>query len=208
MSRATTTTPTDSRWNHNIHYHPLVLDALPAGCGRVLDVGCGEGVLTRELSRRAEQVVGIDLDEPSLARAREQAAGDNVDYVLGDFLTWGKGEAPFDAVVSVAAVHHMGTAAALTHMAELLRPGGRLAVVGLARSSFPRDLPWDVAGAVATRLHKLTKRYWETTAPKLWPPPETYAESRRLAADSLPGSRFSRHVLWRYSITWTKPTDA
>jgi len=102
----------------------------------------------------------------------------------------------------------MGTAAALTHMAELLRPGGRLAVVGLARSSFPRDLPWDVAGAVATRLHKLTKRYWETTAPKLWPPPETYAESRRLAADSLPGSRFSRHVLWRYSITWTKPTDA
>ena len=33
----------DQRWNHNIHYHRLILQAVPPGCQRVLDVGCGEG---------------------------------------------------------------------------------------------------------------------------------------------------------------------
>jgi 2-polyprenyl-3-methyl-5-hydroxy-6-metoxy-1,4-benzoquinol methylase len=37
--------PIQDRWNHNIHYHPVVLDALPPDCERVLDVGCGEGLL-------------------------------------------------------------------------------------------------------------------------------------------------------------------
>jgi 2-polyprenyl-3-methyl-5-hydroxy-6-metoxy-1,4-benzoquinol methylase len=48
------------RWNHNIHYYPLVLAAVPAGCRRALDVGCGEGQLTRELAVRVPEVVGID----------------------------------------------------------------------------------------------------------------------------------------------------
>jgi hypothetical protein len=30
------------RWNHNLHYHRVILDAVPAGCRRSLDVGCGE----------------------------------------------------------------------------------------------------------------------------------------------------------------------
>jgi 2-polyprenyl-3-methyl-5-hydroxy-6-metoxy-1,4-benzoquinol methylase len=198
------------RWNHNIHYHPVVLDALPPepDCRRVLDAGCGEGALTLELSRRAKQVVGIDLDGPSLELARQHAAAagvENVDWVLGDFVYWGADEEPFDAVVSVAAVHHMGTAPALTRMAQLLRPGGRLAVVGIARSASPADLPWDLAGMVATRVRRLGKTFWETSAPKLWPPPETYAECRRVATTVLPGARFRRHALWRYTVTWTKP---
>jgi hypothetical protein len=29
-------------WNHNVHYQPVILDAVPENCGRALDVGCGE----------------------------------------------------------------------------------------------------------------------------------------------------------------------
>ncbi|GAA0991221.1 hypothetical protein GCM10009555_078180 [Acrocarpospora macrocephala] len=41
------------RWNHNIHYHPRILRAIPEGAQRALDVGCGEGMLARELDRAA-----------------------------------------------------------------------------------------------------------------------------------------------------------
>lgn len=43
--------------------------------------------------------------------------------------------ASFDFIASVASLHHMDVAAALVRMRSLLRPGGRLVVIGLARSS-------------------------------------------------------------------------
>ena len=36
-------------WSHDLHYHQVILDAIPPGCGRALDVGCGTGALTRRL---------------------------------------------------------------------------------------------------------------------------------------------------------------
>ncbi|WP_205315539.1 hypothetical protein [Nonomuraea lactucae] len=41
----------------------------------------------------------------------------------------------------------------------------------------------------------------------LWPPPVTYPQMRALAAEILPGSRYRRHLMWRYSVTWRKPRD-
>ncbi|MFF0245142.1 class I SAM-dependent methyltransferase [Streptosporangium sandarakinum] len=196
-----------SRWNHNIHYHPVILTALPGGCGRVLDVGCGEGVLSRELRRVAAHVTAIDLDEPSIDLARRRDDGSGVEYVLGDFRTHPFEPASFDAVVSVATLHHMDAVPALRRMSDLLRPGGTLVVVGLARSRLPADLPWELAAAVGTRLYKLRRTYWEHSAPMIWPPPETYAGMRRIARETLPGARYRRHLLWRYSIVWRKPPE-
>lgn len=195
----------DARWNHNIHYHRVVLDALPAPCDRVLDVGCGEGMLTLDLADRAGQVVGLDTDAPTLELARRDASAANIEYRLGDLLTADLEPGSFDAVVSIAVLHHLDAVPALERMRELVRPGGVVVVVGLARSR-RRDLPYDAAGAVGTRVHKLTKTYWEISAPVVWPPPQTYAEVRRDAHAVLPGAAYRRHILWRYSLTWTKPT--
>ena len=196
----------DERWNHNIHYHSLVLRASPQGCQHLLDVGCGEGILAHALRDTAGHITAIDLDIQTIERARRTAAADNIDYVIGDFLTNPFKPASFDAVVSVAALHHMGTAAALERIRDMLRPGGTLAVVGLARSRYPRDLAFDAAGAIGTTVHQLTKGYWETSAPKVWPPPETFGETRRIATRTLPGARYRRRLLWRYSLVWTKPS--
>jgi 2-polyprenyl-3-methyl-5-hydroxy-6-metoxy-1,4-benzoquinol methylase len=193
------------RWNHNIHYHGVLLAALPRPCEHALDLGCGEGMLTRELARVARRVTGIDCDAPTLALAARDAAADNVEYVLGDFLTHPFEAGSFDAVVSVALLHHVDAARGLERMRDLVRPGGTLALVGLARSRTPADFAVDLAGAVATRAHKLTKTYWEHSAPKLWPPPESYAGMRRIAERVLPGVRYRRHLLWRYSLVWAKP---
>ncbi|GAB4583628.1 class I SAM-dependent methyltransferase [Nocardia sp. IFM 10818] len=197
--------PDGERWNGNIHYHRLLMDAVPAR-GDVLDVGCGEGMLARRLHARGARVTGIDLDEPGIEQARKQSPGGEIEYVCGDFLSYPFQPESFDGIVSVATLHHMAAAAGLKRMRELLRPGGTLAVVGLARDVLPRDLPWVLAGTAAFTWHRLTKTKWEHPSPIVWPPPVTYREMSAIARDLLPGARFRRHVMWRYSLTWTKPS--
>ena len=195
----------EGRWNHNIHYGLKLLRVVPASASVALDVGCGEGWLVRELSHVVDHVIGVDPDEESVAKARSYGPRDGVDYIVGDFLTYPFERASFDLIASVAALHHMDEEAALRRMAELLRPSGTLVVVGLGRSRLPADLAWEFAGAVTTRAHKLTKSYWETPAPKVWPPPHSYDELRRMSGFVLPGRRFQRRAMWRYVIKWTKP---
>jgi len=165
-------------------------------------------MLARELRRVVGHVSAIDRDPASIDRARAQdSAVDAVEYVVGDFLTYPLPAESFDLVVSVAALHHMDTTAGLTRMRVLLRPGGALVVVGLARSRFPRDTLFEIAAVLGNAVHRMTKGYWEQTAPTVWPPPLTYAQMRRVADRVLPGVRFRRHLLWRYSLTWTKPRE-
>ena len=193
-------------WNHNIHYHPVVLAAIAHDAEDALDVGCGEGLLTRQVRQRVRHVVGIDRHEPSLAVARAQSQND-ITYVLGDFITYPFEHESFDFVASVASLHHMDIRQALERMSTLLRPSGTLAVIGLARSR-PTDLPFDVAGHVVNRTLKRSRMEWEDSAPRVWPAPLTYGHCRRMAASVLPGATFRRRLLWRYSLVWTKPGDA
>lgn len=190
-------------WNHNLHYHPVLVEALPERRERALDIGCGEGMLARRLRRSFDHVSAIDADEAIIEIARRHDS--DIDYLVGDFLTFPFEPASFDFVTCVAALHHMNAGLALPRMAELLRPGGALAVLGLARSRYPVDLPRDAAAAIVSRIHRLLEEHWESHAPTVWPPPYTYAEIRSLADELLPRARFRRHLLWRYSITWDKP---
>jgi SAM-dependent methyltransferase len=182
----------ENRWNHNLHYHPLILGAVPEGCQQALDVGCGEGTLARELRRIVPDVSAIDPDRPSILLARQQDDGAGIAYLVGDFLTYPFEPASFDLIASVAALHHMDACAAFTRMRDLLRPGGRLAIIGLARSRYAADLPRDLAAGVAHRLHKATKGCWEISAPTVWPPPKSYAVVRHLVAEALPEARLRR----------------
>jgi ubiquinone/menaquinone biosynthesis C-methylase UbiE len=196
----------DRRWNHNTCYYPLILVAVPAGCQRVLDVGCGEGMLARQLARRVPHVVGIDQDAASIELARWQDLDGRVGFVRGDFLTRPFQPASFSMITCVAALHHMDPAAALAEMSQLLVPGGILVVVGVARSRLP-DLPWEAAAVLANFGYRMANGYWEQPSPAMWPPPHSYREIRVLAGQTLPGVRYRRHLLWRYSLVWVKPVS-
>lgn len=198
------------RWNTNIHYHGVAVRALGPQVERVLDVGCGEGMLCRRLRRTAADVVGIDTHGESIELARAQSSGvTGLTYLEADFLRHAFAPGSFDGVVSVATLHHMDPVAALTRMAHLLRPGGTLAVIGLARSELPADIPAELVAVTAGCYHRLRQRKhrWEHPSPIVWPPPHTYREIRAVAGSVLPGVRYRRHAQWRYSLIWRKPGE-
>jgi SAM-dependent methyltransferase len=183
----------------------VILAAVPDGARRSLDVRCGVGMLARDLRRVVAHVTAIDRDAASIDVARREGDGAGIDYVVGDFMTHPSAPGSFDHIASIAALHHMDAGVALARMGELLAPGGTLAVVGLARPRYPADLPFAAAGAIGHRILRLRKGFWDDSAPRLWPPPDTFGETRRLARRVLPGVRFRRLLLWRYSLVWTKP---
>jgi ubiquinone/menaquinone biosynthesis C-methylase UbiE len=99
---------------------------------RVLEVGCGTGVLTRTLARRPDvgSVVGVDPAPFLLDKARELAADlGNVTFEEADGRALPFPEAAFDAVVFDSTLSHVsGPERALAEAFRVLRPDGWLAV--------------------------------------------------------------------------------
>ena len=200
-----TTVAAAALWNANIHYHSLVLDAIPEGAKRVLDVGCGDGMLSAHVAQAGRaHVVGLDLDAGVLDRARARHAGARVEWMHGDIFSVPFERGSFDAVVSVAALHHMDAPRALTRFAELVAPRGVLAIVGLAACDW-WDLPYEAVALGARSALGFVRGHWEHSAPIAWPPPVTYSEMKRMSSAILPGVRYSRLLLGRYSLIWRKP---
>ena len=103
---------------------------------RVLDVGCGCGQATLQLAERVGatgSVLGSDISEPMLARARERAgeAGlENVEFRQGDAQTEPFPESHFDLIFSRYGVMFFADSeAAFANLRVALRPGGRLVFV-------------------------------------------------------------------------------
>ena len=112
--------------------NPARLDYIEARAGlagrRVLDVGCGGGLLAEGMARRGARVTGIDLAPESLQIARLHAleAGIEVDYrqVAAEALA-GTDPGGFDLVTCLEMLEHVPDPSAIvTALARLARPGG------------------------------------------------------------------------------------
>jgi SAM-dependent methyltransferase len=94
---------------------------------RVLDVGCGAGQTSIEAARAGGRVLGVDVSQRMLERARQRAGG-SVEFVLADAQTHPFERASFDVVVSRCGLMFFADPdAAFRNIAGALRPGGRLA---------------------------------------------------------------------------------
>jgi hypothetical protein len=98
----------------------------------------------------------------------------------------------------------MDFAAALAAMARALRPGGRLAVVGLAANGSVGDYLADAAGIPANLVYRAVRGKGDPGAP-VKDPEMTWADVRATARRLLPGVRYRHHLMWRYSLLWSKP---
>ena len=129
-----------------------VADAAGIGRGdRVLDVGCGTGVLAREALGRAGQegqVVGVDLNEGMLAVAARVEP--TIDWRLGDAASLPFEDVRFDVVVSqFALMYFPDRVASLREMWRTLAPGGRLAVAAWASIDHARG--YEILVEIAVR---------------------------------------------------------
>ncbi|MGW7379505.1 class I SAM-dependent methyltransferase [Streptomyces sp. NPDC054794] len=202
----------DPYWNHNVHYHPVVLAAVPDGCRTALDVGCGDGLLARKLAARAETVTGVDRSVEMIRLARETASG-NATFLEADYLGEAalKGgtalkEGGYDFVSAVAVVHHTRFEDAVARLTALLAPGGRLVIVGLARDRTVLDLMISVCALLPNRLRGLLRGGEGGPADvPVEDPAMPWGEVRRAALRLLPGCRYRRRLLWRYTVVWDKP---
>lgn len=201
-------------WDHSTHYHPFLLAHLPDICQRSVEIGCGTGSFARLLARRSGAVLGIDLSPEMVRIARERSAGlPNIEYLADDVLTHPIPPESCDCIVSIATLHHLPMEEMLEKMKRSLRIGGVLMVLDLYEPEGLGDLlrsaaavPVNIVLLLARngRLRRTpeARRAWEEHARH-----DSYltlSDVRGIASRVLPGAIIRRHLLWRYSIVWTR----
>lgn len=146
-----------------------VADRVALRGAKVLDVGCGGGLLSEALARAGADVTAIDLaaDLIKVAKLHGLESGVKVDYRVQPVETLAA-EQPgaFDAVTCMEMLEHVpDPGAILSACASLLKPGGRLFVSTLNRT--PAAFALAIVGAeyVARLLPKGTHQYRDFIKP-------------------------------------------
>ena len=116
---------------------------------RILDIGCGGGLVCEPMARLGARVVGVDAAEANVKTAMVHAEeqGLEIDYRHGAAeLLLEKGEEPFDAVLNLEVVEHVANPDRfLRDSAALVKPGGMMAVATINRT--PKAFALAIVGA-------------------------------------------------------------
>jgi len=195
-------------------YRNYLLRHLPHHSENVLEIGCGTGEFTRLIASHAQKVVAIDLSPEMIRLANSQSANyQNIEYVLGDVMSYPLPAERYDCIVSLATLHHLPLEQALIKMKAALKPDGVLIIQDLvaAKGLVERGrsgLAYPVSSA---------RRFWKTR--RIRAPREireawaehgkgevylTLDEVREMCRQFLPGALIRHHLLWRYTVLWSK----
>jgi SAM-dependent methyltransferase len=201
-------------WNHNNHYHSFLLKQLPSHYENVLEIGCGTGLFSRLLAKRADSIIAIDLSSKMIEIAKQRSRQyPNIDFQVADILKWEFPIEKFDAIVSIATVHHLPLENLLPHLKVALKPGGKLIILDLVEYESLQDRLSDLLAvpvnwifqtfknrhikpspeaAAAMREHLRTDKYL------------TISQARRIYTKFLKGVQVRKHLFWRYSAVWER----
>ena len=127
--------------------------------GRVLDVGCGGGLLAESLARAQAQVLGIDLAPAMVetARLHALASGLQIDYRVDSAeMLVGSHAGRFDVLTCMEMLEHVpDPAATIAVFARLVRPGGDVFISTINRNL--KSFALAIVGAALTRQARPAK---------------------------------------------------
>ena len=159
----------------------------------VLDVGCGTGIAARQFQTAGCQVLGVDPD----ARMADLAQRAGVGAEVATFEEWESAGRVFDVVIAAQAWHWVDPVAGAAKAAQVLRPGGRLAVFWNA-FQFPPGLGEAFAAAYRRALPD------SPLARRTMPSSDAYAIMCAKAADGIgQAGGFGDAEQWRFD--WDRP---
>ncbi|MEU5402915.1 class I SAM-dependent methyltransferase [Streptomyces sp. NPDC005963] len=165
-----------------------IVAALPES-PRVLDVGCGTGIVSRQFQEAGCVMLGVDLD----ARMADQARRHGLRVEVAAFESWDSAGREFDALVSGQTWHWVDPVAGATKAARTLRPGGLLAVF------------WNVAQPPPELTRRFAEVYQrvapDSLAARFWarPAEDAYAKVCNAASDGLRrANAFGPAQRWRF----------
>jgi SAM-dependent methyltransferase len=205
-------TDVGGEWNRDAAYHPWIVTAAAEHAGDVLDVGCGDGLLVQRLAEVSRSVVGIDRDPVAIAQARKRLRmTPNTDAAVSEFGSeWGLTPESYDVITMVSVLHELPLVPTLERVAELLKPGGTLLVVGQTApvSVVDQALEWaSVPYASAVEAFYTWRGIYRPEFVSARPVTPTYSlvDVTDAAAELLPGAEVRRGLLGRYRLRWAKP---
>jgi 2-polyprenyl-6-hydroxyphenyl methylase/3-demethylubiquinone-9 3-methyltransferase len=167
---------------------------------RILDIGCGGGLLSEPMARLGATVVGADAAERNIpvARLHAEQSGLTIDYRHTSAEALAAAGERFDVVLNMEVVEHVADPLAyLTACQELLKPGGLMVCSTLNRN--PKSFMMAIVGAeyVMRWLPKGTHE-WS----KFITPDELYTLIRQAGLDPVDKKGFVFNpVTWSWSIS-------
>ena len=134
----------------------------------ILDVGCGEGVLTRDWAERLgeRRIVGIDLDDPKLRAEWANRTRENLEFRVEEATSLSFAEDEFDMATAIEVLEHVPEPEAT--VAEMARVARRWVLVSVPREPLWRGLNmargayWGALGNTPGHVNHWSKRSFAT----------------------------------------------
>ncbi|HEY2961179.1 MAG TPA: methyltransferase domain-containing protein [Pyrinomonadaceae bacterium] len=193
---------------NNYHFHvrrDRVLALLPEKLGRVLDLGCGPGVMTEVVLERGGVFDGVDLSPEMISEAKEKFGHlPNVNFATGNIEAIDAADNSYDQLICMAVTEYLQTPdRALSEIARVLKPGGIAIITTPKRWTISRVI---VAATKPVRV--LAKLFGAATAdhlPRLRLQPQELDDAARRAGLIADGGSQYHYTPFAYPLTRVAP---
>ncbi|MGW9299470.1 UDP-N-acetyl-tunicamine-uracil synthase TunM [Streptomyces cyaneofuscatus] len=204
-------------FNHNDHYHDLLLRELPESCRRALEVGCGTGRFAQKLALRGIEVDAIDVDDHVVTAAREENSTldlpRQIRFERADITHLTLTPDTYDYIACLASIHHVPFET-VQKLRASLTTNGVLVILGCYREATLWDHAISLLAVPVNAIWRAAvffRESWSGSHPDrgtqspsapVAPPSMSLAEIREGSAAHLPGRRIRRLLFWRYLLVF------